>query len=115
MRNLLRKLTAVIVLIILMPVLNSCVSRQKAEKNEIPVIVNPALDTVYFPSFPYPKSGTLMPVDKDGKAVYEVQNDDEIEISAVVVPYWYWLLVIDYVTKTESAVTALQEYKNEYE
>ncbi|MBO7735102.1 MAG: hypothetical protein J6S67_21240 [Methanobrevibacter sp.] len=54
-----------------------------------------------------------MPVDKDGKAVYEVQNDDEIEISAVVVPYWYWLLVIDYVTKTETAVTALQSYKGE--
>ena len=57
-----------------------------------------------------------MPIDKDGKVVYEEQGPEgEINISAVVVPYWYWLLVIDYVTKTESAVTALQEYKNEYE
>ncbi|MCR5284850.1 MAG: hypothetical protein K6D95_04575 [Treponema sp.] len=54
-----------------------------------------------------------MPIDKDGKAVYEQGPEGEINISAVVVPYWYWQLVIDYVTKTESAVTALQSYQGE--
>ena len=57
-----------------------------------------------------------MPIDKEGKAVNEEEGlEGEINISYVEVPYWYWNLIIDYVTKTETAVTALQEYKNGYE
>lgn len=59
------------------------------------------LDGVYFPSFPYPKEGIVKPLTEEDK-------DGELHVYAVVLPYWYWNLIIDYVSKTETAVTALE-------
>ena len=68
---------------------------------EIPVPVVMGLDGVYFPSFPYPKEGIVKPLT-------EADKDGELHVYAVVLPYWYWNLIIDYVSKTETAVTALE-------
>ena len=70
---------------------------------EIPVPVVPGHESVYFPSFPYPADGLVVPLDKDNKAV----TTDGVQVQAVIMPYWYWVQIIDYVNKTEKAVTAL--------
>ena len=75
----------------------------KEEIKEIPVPVIAGLDGVYFPSFPYPDDGVIIPLDKEQKIV----TDTETEVITVVIPYWYWKMVIDHVKETESAVTAL--------
>ena len=62
------------------------------------------LDGVYFPAFPYPKDGVILPLDKDNKVTY----DEEDLVVNVVLPYWYWKLIIKYVKDTETAVTALE-------
>ena len=59
------------------------------------------LENVYFPSFPYPKDGIIEPLT-------EADKDGELHVYAVVIPYWYWNLIIDYASKTETAVTALE-------
>lgn len=75
---------------------------------EIPVPVVPGLEGVYFPSFPYPADGLIVPLDENNKAV----TTDGVQVQAVIMPYWYWLQIVDYVTKTETAVTALQAVKH---
>lgn len=67
----------------------------------MPVV--PGLDGVYFPSFPYPAAGLVVPLDENNKAV----TTDNVQVQAVIMPYWYWKQIEDYVTKTETAVTAL--------
>ena len=66
----------------------------------MPVVTG--LESVYFPSFPYPKDGILEPLTEKDK-------DGELHVYAVVIPYWYWNLIIDYASNTEKAVTALEE------
>lgn len=68
----------------------------------MPVV--PGLDGVYFPSFPYPADGVIVPLDANYKAV----TKDGIPIEAVIMPYWYWQQIENYVVKTEEAVTALE-------
>lgn len=72
----------------------------------MPVI--PGLEGVYFPSFPYPKDGIVMPLTEEDK-------DGEMHVYAVTLPYWYWNLIINYVKETETAVTALEEVKGKAE
>ena len=62
-------------------------------------MVNPA-ENVYFPSFPYPKEGIVLPVTETDEA-------GQMHVYAVQLPYWYWKLIINYVTETEEAVTAV--------
>jgi hypothetical protein len=62
------------------------------------------LEGVYFPAPPYPKDGVVLPFDKNGNVV----KSNNVEIETVAMPYWYWKLVLDYITKTETAVTALE-------
>lgn len=63
------------------------------------------LDGVYFPKFPYPADGLIVPLDENNKAI----TTGGVQVQAVLMPYWYWMQIVDYVTKTETAVTALQE------
>lgn len=63
----------------------------------------PGLENVYFPKFPYPADGIVVPLDENNKAV----TTDDIQIQAVIMPYWYWKQIENYVVKTETAVTAL--------
>lgn len=80
-----------------MPVLICCRSSQKKESTEI---IN-----VFFPSFPEPPKGAILPLDINGKRVTEKGED----IINVVMPYWYWKEVCRYVTETEEAVQALSK------
>lgn len=73
--------------------LNSCISRPKAENKEIS-------DLIYFPTFP-------SPTDENGNTIPQYDEENQI----VKLPYWYWLQIVDYVTDTETAVTILQSVK----
>ncbi len=102
MKNLFKESIVIILLMVLTLALICCASNQKEVVKEIPVPVVMGLENVYFPSFPYPKDGILEPLT-------EADKDGELHVYAVVVPYWYWNLIIDYASKPEEAVTALEE------
>ena len=101
MKNLIKECIVVILLMVLTLALICCASNQKEVVKEIPVPVVMGLDGVYFPSFPYPKEGIIQPLT-------EADKDGELHLYAVVLPYWYWNLIIDYASKTETAITALE-------
>ena len=96
-----KRIIQVISLIILMLALTACVSHPKEEKKETPAPVI-TVETIYFPSFPEPPDD-IIPLDKDNNVV----TSDDTETVNVLIPYWYWNLIIDYVEKTEEAVTSL--------
>lgn len=79
-----------------MLVLICCKSCPKKENNA-------TVNDVYFPSFPYAQQGTILFVDLHGKRVTTNQS----EIVNVVIPFWYWKMICDYVEGTESAVQSL--------
>ena len=101
MKNLIKECIVAMALIVLTLVLICCASKPKEVVKEIPVPVVMGLEGVYFPSFPYPKDGIIQPLT-------EADKDGELHVYAVVIPYWYWNLIIDYASKTETAVTALE-------
>ena len=101
MKNLIKECILAMALIVLTLVLICCASKPKEVIKEIPVPVVMGLEGVYFPSFPYPKDGIIQPLT-------EADKDGELHVYAVVIPYWYWNLIIDYASKTETAVTALE-------
>ena len=101
MKNLIKECIVAIALIVLTLVLICCASKPKEVIKEIPVPVVMGLENVYFPSFPYPKDGIIEPLT-------EADKDGELHVYAVVLPYWYWNLIINYVKETETAVTALE-------
>ena len=102
MKNLNENLKKVMGLILLMLVLTGCKTLLKKDKNETPTIQVVGIDTVYFPSFPDPEGVEIIPLDAEGNIV--VGEDHTVSI---IIPYWYWNLIIDYVEETETAVTAL--------
>lgn len=79
-----------------MPALNSCRSSQLKVKKETKT-------DVYFPAFPTPQTGTILFIDINGKRVTDYQT----EIVNVVMPIWYWKMIVNYVEGTEAAVEAL--------
>lgn len=79
--------------------MNSC--RTNQFDNIKTIYVCPEL---HFPRFPVPKN--IIPVDAEGKKV----TDEDTEIMNVVIPYWYWNLIIDY----KIAVDETQTYYNAY-
>ena len=101
MKNLIKECILVMALIVLMLALICCAGKPKEVIKEIPVPVVMGLEGVYFPSFPYPKDGIVLPLT-------EADKDGELHVYAVTLPYWYWNLIIDYVRKTETAVQALE-------
>lgn len=101
MKNLIKECIVAMALIVLTLVLICCASKPKEVIKEIPVPVVMGLENVYFPSFPYPKDGIIEPLT-------EADKDGELHVYAVVIPYWYWNLIINYVKETETAVTALE-------
>ena len=101
MKNLIKECIVAMALIVLTLVLICCASKPKEVIKEIPVPVVMGLENVYFPSFPYPKEGIIEPLT-------EADKDGELHVYAVVLPYWYWNLIINYVKETETAVTALE-------
>lgn len=63
----------------------------------------PATEIVYFPAFPYPEDDTCKPLDKDLQLV----TSNDVEVSYVLVPFWYWKQILNFAIKTDEAVNAL--------
>ncbi|MBO6101480.1 MAG: hypothetical protein J6P07_09180 [Spirochaetaceae bacterium] len=63
------------------------------------------LSTVYFPTAPDPEGVVIIPYDKEGNIV----TAPKIPIETVEIPYSYWKQILDYIVKTETAVTALHK------
>jgi len=103
MNSLKQNLKKVMGLILLMLVLTGCKTLQKKDRKETPKIQVAGIETVYFPSFPDSEGVNIIPLDADGNIV----TTDEEHIANVLIPYWYWNLIIDYVEETETAITAL--------
>lgn len=77
----------VIPLIVSMLVMNSCQSDRV--RTEVKTIY--ATPELYFPKFPEPKK-SVIPYDKNFQKV----TDTETEIEYVVMPFWYYQLIVDY-------------------
>ena len=101
-----RRCRQIISLIVLMLVLISSATNRKADKKETPQILIASIDDVYFPAFPYPDDGVVIPLDADKNAVI----DSGASIEYVMLPYWYWKLIIEYVIETENAVDAISQH-----
>ena len=77
----------VIPLIVSMLVMNSCKSNEV--RTEVKTIY--ATPELNFPKFPEPKKNVI-PYDKNFQKV----TDAETEIEYVVMPFWYYQLIVDY-------------------
>ena len=60
-----------------------------------------------FPEFPKPNNNCL-PLDADGKQV----RDMETEIVNVLMPYWYWNLLIDYKVSNDDVKIRYEAFKS---
>lgn len=73
-------------------VTTSCKSNQV--RTEVKTIY--ATPELYFPKYPDPKKN-VMPYDKDFQKV----TDAETDIEYVVMPFWYYKLIVDYKVKVD--------------
>lgn len=69
----------------------SCASKPKEEE----VFIYPK---IYFPEFPDPEK-YVKPLDYNGQLV----EDEETDIYFVQMPFWYWLLIVDYKVDVDKA------------
>lgn len=67
----------------------ACMSAPKKDNNEIK-----QTDLIYFPSFPDPIV--------DGELVIKIEGEN------IVMPRWYFNLIVEYAIKTESAISLIQ-------
>lgn len=74
-------------------------------KTETPT--TPAQD-VYIPKFPEPKESVVIPLNSDFHCVIPTEEEPDPEVMYVMVPYWYWNLIITYKVQMERAVKALK-------
>lgn len=87
-----------------MLVLISCQSNRQEEIKTVYVV--PDLN---FPKFPSP--AVILPLDEKGKRV----TDEETDIINVLVPYWYWNLIVDYKLNIDEQETFYKAYKSRLE
>lgn len=88
-----KRLIAVISLTLLTLLITSCQSN-KQEKTKV-VVSYPQL---MFPKYPAPNNNVL-PLGYDGKVV----RDEETEIANVIMPFWYYQLIMDYKVRVDKA------------
>lgn len=69
--------------------LTCCVSSKPEAQVVRTVYTTPPL---YFPKFPEPNNSLIIPLDENNKKV----TDNETDIINVLMPYWYWQLIIKY-------------------
>lgn len=87
--------------------MNSCASSPKKAEREI-IVLTPettVVKRIYFPAVPSPEGIKITPLDKNKEEV----TDPEIPIEYLILPYGYCKNVLEYICKTENAVTALHE------
>lgn len=86
-----------------MPVLICCVSNNTGSVQYVVKTIYKIIP-ISWPKFPYPQDGVIIPLDENMKKV----TTEEQEITNVVIPYWYWNLIIEY----KLNVDAQEEYYN---
>lgn len=91
-----KKQTALVMMLTLSALSICCATYPKKEKSETKLI------NVYIPTFPEP-------VDSEG--VYIAVLDEEAE--SVTIPYWYWMKIVQYALKVESAANIIEEYNKQ--
>lgn len=87
--------------------MNSCASSPKKAEKEI-VVLTPettVISRIYFPAPPSPDGVKITPLDKDKIEV----TDPKTPVEYLIIPYSFCKSVLDYIYKTELAVTALHE------
>lgn len=82
-----------------MLVLTSCASKQK-EEFELPLL--------YFPKFPDPAS--VIPLDEELQEV----TDEQTEIKFVLLPWWYWQLIVWFKIEIDETKIFYQTFYNDY-
>ena len=105
MKNLLKKLTAVIILTLLTLLISSCQSNKK----QIEYKVVYQLPDLYFPKFPKPGKNVL-PYDKDFKKVTDVDTP----IEYVVMPFWYYERICDYKLAVDEQAAKYEAFSAKY-
>lgn len=74
----------------------SMTSCQSSKEIEYKTVVS--YPDLYFPKYPEPKMNVL-PLDINGKVV----RDSETEITMVMMPFWYYQLIVDYKIDVDKA------------
>lgn len=85
-----------------MLVMTCCQSNKGPEVKTVYVIPE-----LYFPKYPQPKNN-LLPLDENGKVV----KDDETEIVNVLIPFWYYKLLVEYKVQVDEAQAKYEAYKS---
>ena len=107
MQKIYKNLILITTLMLLTLGLISCASNPKKDWREIkPAAVD--LESVYFPAPPDVEGVVITPLDENKKVV----TAPKIPIESVILPYSFWKQIIDYIVKTETAVTALHKAAN---
>lgn len=88
-----------------MLVMSSCQSNKNTEIKTITVYPQ-----LYFPKYPEPKKNVL-PLDKDGKVV----KDNETEIENVIMPLWYYQLIVSYKVDVDRAKAEYETFVHKIE
>ena len=90
----------------LMLVMNSCQSNKT--RTEVKTVY--ALPELYFPKYPEPKN-KVIPYDKDFKKVTDVETD----IEYVVMPFWYYQLIVNYKVSVDEQKAKYEAFKERLE
>ena len=90
---------------LLMLAISSCKSNQVKAETKV-VYVMPELIK---PKYPEPKN-KVIPYDKDFKKV----TDAETDIEYVVMPFWYYKLIVNYKVYVDEQFTKYEAFKERY-
>lgn len=96
---------AVTSLMLLMLVINSCRSNKVNAETKV-VYVLPEL---HKPKYPDPKN-KVVPYDKDFQKVTDVDTD----IEYVVMPFWYYKLIVNYKVFVDEEFTKYEAFRAQY-
>ena len=88
-----------------MPLLTACASSKTETITQVKYVY--VIPELYFPKFPGPKDGVIIPLDADYKVV-KADVDEQgnpIEVVYDIVPEWWLKLVLDYKLDVDVAET----------
>jgi hypothetical protein len=86
--------------------MNSCKSNQV--KTEVKTIY--ATPDLFFPTFPAPKNNVI-PLDENYKRV----SNNGTDIEYVVMPFWYYKLIVDYKISVDEQKAKYESFKKNYD
>ena len=92
---------AIIILMPLMLAITSCQS-DKVRTEYKTIYATPEL---YFPTYPAP-NGNVLPLDENYKRV----TTDEQNVEYVIMPFWYYKLIVDYKVSVDEQKTKYEAF-----